>query len=75
MNKIKINSDHISKLIETYIISHKCSYIDATVYVMEKLGMEYDSIAKLLSRPVIEKIKEEGRGLNLLPRSKNKLPF
>jgi len=75
MSKSKINSEHISKLIENYIISSNVSYIDATVHVMEKLGMEYEIIAKLLSRPVIEKIKEEGRGLNLLPKSKNKLPF
>jgi uncharacterized Zn finger protein len=75
MNKLKINPEYVSKSIENYIISSNCSYIEATVHVMEKLGMEYNIIAKLLSKPIVEKIKEEGRGLNLLPKTKNKLPF
>jgi len=75
MNKFKINPEHISKLIENYVISSNCSYIEATVHVMENLGMDYKVIAKILPKPIIEKIKEEGRESNLLPKTKNKLPF
>jgi hypothetical protein len=32
------------------------------------------SVAKILSKPIIEKIKQEGEGLNFLPKS-TKLPI
>ena len=75
MNKIDFSKEELSKKIENYVKTHGSSYIDATIAVSEIESMEYDIISKLLSRPILEKIQEEGRGLNLLPKSKNKLPF
>ena len=75
MNKIDFSKEEPSKKIENYVKTHGSSYIDATIAVSEIESMEYDIISKLLSRPILEKIQEEGRGLNLLPKSKNKLPF
>jgi len=75
MNKIDFSKEELSKKIENYVKTYGSSYIDATIAVSEIESMEYDIISKLLSRPILEKIQEEGRGLNLLPKSKNKLPF
>ena len=49
--------------------------MDATIALCENIGVEFTIISKLLSKPIIEKLQEEGRGLNLLPKTKNKLPF
>ena len=75
MNKIDFSKEELSKKIENNVKIHETSYIIATIAVSEIESMEYDIISKLLSRPILEKIQEEGRGLNLLPKSKNKLPF
>ena len=75
MNKIDFSKEELSRKIENYVKLHGCSYIDAALAVSELENLEYDIISKLLSKPVLEKIQEEGRGLNLLPKSKNKLPF
>ena len=75
MNNIELSKQEFSKKIENYIEINKSSYIDATVAISEIENLDYSIIAKLLTRPILEKIQEEGRGLNLLPKSKNKLPF
>lgn len=75
MNNIELSKQEFSKKIENYIQIHKSSYIDATVAVSELENLEFSVISKLLTRPILEKIQEEGRGLNLLPKSKSKLPF
>jgi len=74
-DSIELTKDHISRKIESYILTHNSSYIDAIVSICETHDIEYIIISKLLSKPILEKITEEGRGLNLLTKSKNKLPF
>jgi len=49
-------------------------YIDAVLCVCEENRMEPFVGAKLLSKPITEKIKKEGKDINLLPTSA-KLPF
>ena len=70
MNNIELSKQEFSRKIENYIEINKSSYIDATVAISEIENLDYSIIAKLLTRPILEKIQEEGRGLNLLPKSK-----
>ena len=50
------------------------TYIDAVIVVSEKFGFGPEMGAKLLSKPIIEKIRIEGEEINLLPKM-SRLPF
>ena len=50
------------------------SYIDAVLQLCDKHNIEPQVAAKIISRPIKEKIESEGRDSNLLP-SVTKLPF
>ena len=51
------------------------SYIDAMTYVIEKRGMDYMNVKKLLSPALKEKLTNEATGLNLVKaKKKNTLP-
>tara|TARA_E500000318_G_scaffold25038_1_gene25076 strand:+ start:7847 stop:8113 length:267 start_codon:yes stop_codon:yes gene_type:complete len=51
-------------------------YIDAIVYFCEKNNIDVESIPKLISKPLKEKIKAEAIELNLLRRTSHaKLPL
>ena len=49
-------------------------YIDAVIEISEKYGFGPEVGAKLLNKPIIEKIKIEGQEINLLPKM-SQLPF
>ena len=49
------------------------SYIDAVIKTCTICNVDIRTGAKLLSRPIIEKIQREGEDINLLPRM-SKLP-
>ena len=52
------------------------SYIDAVVHFCEKNSIDLDSVPKLISKPLKEKIKYEAMELNFLKRSSRaKLPL
>ena len=52
------------------------SYIDAIIYFCEKNSIDLDSVPKLISKPLKEKIKYEAMELNFLKRSSRaKLPL
>lgn len=52
------------------------SYIDAIVHFCEKNNIEVESIPKLISKPLKEKLKAEAMELNLLRRTSHaKLPL
>ncbi len=55
------------------------SYIDAIVYFCEKNNIDVESVSKLISKPLKEKIKYEAQELNFLKRtpflSRAKLPI
>ena len=51
------------------------TYIDAMNYIIEKRGMDYSNIKKLLSDSLKEKVTAEAQGLNLIKEKKgNTLP-
>lgn len=63
----------IQKEIEKTILSKTGDYIQTILSICEKYNLDPEYIAKYLTKPVIERIKEEGESLNLLPKS-SKLP-
>ena len=63
------------KKIENYVKKWNGTYLDAVVAGSEDMNIEPDIAAKFLTKPIIEKIEQEGRHINLLPKIKNKLPI
>jgi hypothetical protein len=52
------------------------SYIDAIVYFCDENSIDIESVSKLISKPLKEKIKYEAQELNFLKRSSRaKLPL
>ena len=73
---IELTKEDFSRKIENYVKINNCSYMDATIAICENMEIEFTIISKFLNKPILEKIQEEGRSLNLLPKfKKNKLPF
>lgn len=72
---IEITKEEFSKKIENYVKTHNSSYMDAILSISDSSEVNFAIISKLISKPIIEKVQEEGESLNLLPKSKNKLPF
>jgi hypothetical protein len=66
--------NQFSKLVIEYVSKHNSTYMDAILKLCEDYNMEPQGASKLLSKPIIEKLVEEGRDLHLLPK-KAKLPF
>jgi hypothetical protein len=63
--------------IEDLVLTHgDMNYIDAIVYFCEKNSLDVESIPKLISKPLKEKIKYEATELNFLKKtSRAKLVF
>ena len=63
--------------IETLVLENKdMNYIDAIVHFCEQNAIDLDSVPKLISKPLKEKIKYEAMELNFLKRSSRaKLPL
>ena len=56
-------------IIEKLKREKKISYIDAIVSYCEKNNIETDTVGKLISKPLKEKIEVEARNLNLLQKT------
>ena len=51
-------------------------YIDAIVFFCEENGVDIESVPKLISKPLKEKLKAEAMDLNLLKRTSHaRLPL
>ena len=63
--------------IEDLVLTHgDMNYIDAIVYFCEKNSLDVESVPKLISKPLKEKIKYEAMELNFLKKtSRAKLVF
>lgn len=70
----KFDRTMFSAEVEKEVANKKCSYIDAILGLCEKYEIEPDTIAKLISKPIKEKLSVEGQKINLLPK-KNSLPI
>jgi hypothetical protein len=59
----------IQKEIQSLVLAKEMSYMDAILFLCEKYSIEPELMAKCLSKPIIQQLKEEGENLNLLPKS------
>jgi hypothetical protein len=66
-------AQEIEKLVQT---NPDMNYIDAVVHFCEQNNIDIESVSKLISKPLKEKIKYEAMELNFLKRSSRaKLPL
>ena len=66
-------AQEIESLVQT---NEDMNYIDAIVYFCEQNNIDVESVPKLISKPLKEKIKYEAMELNFLKRSSRaKLPL
>jgi hypothetical protein len=64
-----------STAVEELVLKSNMTYMDAMNYIIEKRGMDYSNIKKLLSDSLKEKVTAEAQGLNLIRDKKgNTLP-
>ncbi len=69
-------STRFAQDIESIVSKDKMSYIDAIVYYCEKNAIDLESVPKLISKPLKEKLKCEATELNFLRRTSHaKLPL
>ena len=63
--------------VESLVLENKdMNYIDAIVHFCEQNNIDVESVPKLISKPLKEKIKYEAQELNFLKRtSRAKLPL
>ena len=62
--------------IENIVAEEKLNYIDAIVHYCEINELEVDSVTKLVSKPLKEKLKWDATRLNFMKRtSRAKLPL
>jgi len=62
--------------IEKIVAEEKINYIDAIVHYCEVNELEVESVSKLVSKPLKEKLKWDATRLNFMKRtSKAKLPL
>ena len=62
--------------IEKIVSEEKCNYIDAICHYCEINKIEIDSVTKLVSKPLKERLKYDATRLNFMKRtSKAKLPL
>jgi len=62
--------------IENIVVTEKCNYIDAIVMFCEQNGIEVETVTKLISKPLKERLKYDAINLNFMKSSsKAKLPL
>ena len=62
--------------IEKIVVDEKLNYIDAICYYCEINNLEIESVTKLVSKPLKEKLKWDAQELNFMKKtSKARLPI
>ena len=65
-----------SAAVEQLVAKGNMSYIDAATFIIEKRGMDYTNLKKLLTDSLKDKMEAEAMRLNLIRGKKgNKLPI
>ena len=76
LNQKFLSKDKFAEDIESLVLETKMSYIDAIVQYCEDNNIEVDSVNKLVSKPLKEKIRWEATELNYLKKtSRGRLPL
>ena len=75
LNQKFISKDKFAEDIEALVLRTKMNYIDAIVEYCTQNEIEVESVSKLLSKPLKEKVKADATELNYLKKtSRGKLP-
>lgn len=64
-----LSSEKFSIEIEKYVYENNCNYIEAIVGYCEMNNIEIESVSKLVSKPLKEKLKHNASQLNYLKKS------
>ena len=76
LNKKFISKEKFAEDIEMLVLTTNMNYIDAIVQYCEDNEIEIESVGKLISKPLKEKIKYVATELNYMKKtSKGKLPL
>ena len=76
LNKKFMNSAKFAVEIEKLVKKEKINYIDAIILFCDENSIELDSITKLISKPLKEKIKCDAQQLNFMKKTtRAKLPL
>lgn len=76
LNKKFISKDKFAEDVEALVLSTDMNYIDAIVEYCEVNGIELDTVGKLVSKPLKEKIRVQAMDLNFLKKTtRGKLPL
>tara|TARA_B100001094_G_scaffold307237_1_gene338768 strand:+ start:826 stop:1080 length:255 start_codon:yes stop_codon:yes gene_type:complete len=76
LNKKFMNAAKFAVEIEKLVKKEKLNYIDAIVLFCDENSIELDSITKLISKPLKEKIKWDAQQLNFMKKTtRAKLPL
>ena len=75
LNSKFISKDKFAEDIEALVLRTKMNYIDAIIEYCSENEIEVESVSKLLSKPLKEKVRADATDLNYLKRtSRGKLP-
>jgi hypothetical protein len=66
---VATNGVRFCREVEAMVSDKEMGYMEAVLALCEQHNIEPESAAKLLSKPIIEKIQVEGQEIHLLPRS------
>lgn len=76
LNKKFISKDKFAEDVESLVLKTKMNYIEAIVEYCEQNSIDMDSVSKLISKPLKEKIKRDATELNYLKKTtRAKLPL
>ena len=76
ISKKFISKDKFAEDIESLVLKTRMNYIDAIVQYCDQNSIEMDSVSKLISKPLKEKIKRDATDLNFLKKTtRAKLPL
>ena len=76
LNDKFISKEKFAEEIEALVLNTKMNYIEAIIEFCEERGIEIESVSKLVSKPLKDKLKYEATELNYLKKtSRGKLPL
>ncbi len=76
INEKFVSKEKFAEDIEHLVLSTKMNYIDAIVLYCEKNGIEIESVGKLITKPLKDKVKFDAPDLNYLKKTtRGKLPL
>lgn len=64
--------EQFSNKVISRVTTTKMSFMDCILEITEEMGLDPSASAKLLTKPIIEKIEQEAKNLHLLKKKKSK---